>query len=99
MSAGSRDALKFSGNERGAVFNGRGSWRGRISGALIQGVVMVSSSERSNLITLTLFHCQKVCEPHKTDLAQNKVFVDNLKFSQFGWSYTVTESLAQMWAI
>ena len=39
MSAGSGDALKFSGNERGAVFNGRGSWRGRISGALIQGVL------------------------------------------------------------
>ena len=38
MSAGSGDALKFSGNERGAVFNGRGSWRGRISEALIQGV-------------------------------------------------------------
>ena len=45
MSAGSGDALKFSGNERGAVFNGRGSWRGRISGALIQGVQMKNSGE------------------------------------------------------
>ena len=38
MSAGSGDSLKVSGNERGAVFIGRGSRRGRISGALIQGV-------------------------------------------------------------
>ena len=39
MSAGSEDTLKFRGNERGAVFNGRGSRQGRISGALIQGVI------------------------------------------------------------
>ena len=42
---------------------------------------MVSNNEQSNLITLTLLHCQKVCEPYMTDLAQNEDFVDNLKFS------------------
>ena len=38
MSVGSGDALIFSGNERGAAFDGRISRPGKISGAVIQWV-------------------------------------------------------------